>query len=55
MSGKDSDPFSYTPLVKRRKCSTQPIKKERTVPQKNATTQPVKNVMNMIVCLVETP
>ena len=44
MSGKDSDPFSYTPLVKRRKCSTQPIKKERPVPPKSATTQPGKKV-----------
>ena len=42
----DADPFSYTPLVKRRRESTQPIKKEPAVSRKNTNSQKSENLRN---------
>lgn len=36
MNSKEADPFSYTPLVKRRRASTQPVKKEARISQKSS-------------------
>ena len=44
----DADPFTYTPLVKRRRESSQPIKKESAVSRKISNTQKSENVRNKI-------